>query len=141
MAPTCQISYELWVKIITLREERYSIRQISQKLKLSINGVVKTIHRYRDTGSYDDRPRSGAPRKTSQREDKFLVVTSKRDRFKTIADLTTEFNTSRETSISQSTVRRRLAAKNLRGYVAAKKPLLRAINKKKRLQWAKTFQD
>jgi len=84
MATTCQISYELRVKIITLREERYSIRKISQKLKLSVSGVVKTIYRYRDTGSYDDRPRSGAPRKTSQRENKLLVVTSKRDRFKTI---------------------------------------------------------
>lgn len=28
------------------------------------------------------------------------------------------------------------AAQNLKGYIAAKKPLLRAINKKKRLQWA-----
>lgn len=138
MAPTRQISYESRVKIITLKEEGYSIRQISKKLKLSVSGVVKIVHRYRDTGSYNDRPRSGAPRKTSKREDKFLTVTSKRDRFKTVRDLTAELNTSRETSVSESTVRRRLAAKNLKGYIAAKKPLLRVINKKKRLHWAKT---
>lgn len=141
MAPTCQIPYELRIKIITLREEGYSIRQISKKLKFSVSGVAKTIHRYRDTGSYDDRPRSGAPRKTSQREEKFLEVISKRNRFKTVRDLTAELNTSRETPVSESTVRRRLAAKNLKGYIAAKKPLLRAINKKKRLQWAKKYQD
>lgn len=134
MAPTHQIPYESRVKIITLQEEGYSIRQISKKLKLSISGVVKTIHQYRDTGSYNDRPRSGAPRKTSQREDKFLVVISKRNRFKTVRDLTAELNTSKETPVSESTVRRRLAAKNLKGYIAAKKPLLRVINKKKRLQ-------
>lgn len=132
MAPTCQIPYELRVKIITLQKEGHSIRQISKKLTLSISGVAKTIYRYRDTDSNYDRPRSGAPRKTSQREEKFLEVTSKRNRFKTVRELTAELNTFRETPVSESTVRRRLAAKNLKGYIAAKKPLLRAINKKKK---------
>jgi hypothetical protein len=39
--------------------------------------------------------------------------------------------------ISASTVQRRLCESGLRGRIAAKKPLLKDINKKKRLAWAK----
>ena len=38
-------------------------------------------------------------------------------------------------------VRRRPAENSLKGYVAARKPFLRTVNKKKRLQWAKKHQN
>lgn len=140
MAPKCQISYESRVMIITMHQEGNSVRQIGKKLKISIRGVFKTIHRHRETGFYEDRPRSGASRKISERQEKYLVVTSKRKRLKTVRELTAELNATSDTTVSESTMRQRLADNNLRGYVATRKPPLRPVNKKKRLQWAKAHQ-
>ena len=50
-------------------------------------------------------------------------------------ELTTEFNTTRNTSISQSTVRRILIKYKIGVYSALKKPLLRPYDKQRRLKW------
>jgi hypothetical protein len=42
-------------------------------------------------------------------------------------------------TISKTTVRRRLAASGLKGRAAVSKPLLRPINKRERLLWAKKY--
>ncbi|XP_049767881.1 uncharacterized protein LOC126101236 [Schistocerca cancellata] len=139
MAPKCQITYESRVMIITLHQEGNSVRQIAKNLMISISGVVKTKHRHRVTGSFGDRPCSGAPRKISERQEKYLVVTSKRNRLKTVREFTAELNATRDTPVSESTMGRHLAD-NFRDYVATRKPLLRPVNKKKRLLWPKTHQ-
>ena len=92
MAPKCQTPYESRVKIITLHQEGNSVRQISKKLKISISEVVKTIHRHRDTGTYDDHPLSGTPRKLLECQEKCLAVTCKHNRFKAVCDLIAELN-------------------------------------------------
>ncbi|KAK5605187.1 Inosine-5'-monophosphate dehydrogenase 1b [Crenichthys baileyi] len=43
------------------------------------NAVAKTIKRYKETGSHEDRPRKGRPRVTSAVDDKFIRVTSLRN--------------------------------------------------------------
>jgi transposase len=64
MARTAQISKEKQ-SIITLKHEGQSIRTISRTLKVSSSAVAKTIKRYDETGSYEDRHRNGRPRVTS----------------------------------------------------------------------------
>jgi transposase len=48
-------------------------------LKVSSNAFAKTIKRYDETGSHEDRHRKGRPRVTSAAEDKFIRVTSLRN--------------------------------------------------------------
>ncbi|CAJ0944436.1 unnamed protein product [Ranitomeya imitator] len=48
-------------------------------MKVSPSAVAKTIKRYKETGSHEDRPRKGRPRVTSASEDKFIRVTSLRN--------------------------------------------------------------
>ncbi|KAK6313187.1 hypothetical protein J4Q44_G00165340 [Coregonus suidteri] len=48
-------------------------------LKVSSSAVAKTMKRYDDTGSHEDRHRNGRPRVTSAAEDKFIRVTSLRN--------------------------------------------------------------
>ena len=71
--------------------------------------------------------RTGAPRKTTPRQDRALVRASERDRFKTAPqhrrDLITE-----GTRQSVSTIKRRLKEDNLNGRVARKKPLISEVN-------------
>ena len=57
---------------------------MSQTLKVSSSEVAKTIKRYDETGSHEDRHRNGRPRVTSAvtsaAEDKLIRVTSLRNR-------------------------------------------------------------
>ena len=64
-------------------------------------------------------------------------MSSKRNRKIPATILTAELNKTRVKPVSTDTVKRRLRSVNLIGRVAARKPLLRAVNKKKRLEWAK----
>ena len=78
MARTAQISKEKQ-SIITLRHECQSIWKITRTLNVPSSAVAKTIERYDETGSHEDRHRNGRPRVTSAAEDKFIRVTSLRN--------------------------------------------------------------
>ncbi|CAJ0951934.1 unnamed protein product [Ranitomeya imitator] len=80
MARKKQRSKEKRVAIITLRIEGQSVRKIGQTLKVSPSAVAKTIKRYKETGSHEDGLRKGRLRVTSVSEDKFIRVTSLRNR-------------------------------------------------------------
>ncbi|XP_073528969.1 uncharacterized protein [Phyllobates terribilis] len=128
-----QLSKEKRVAIITLRNEGQSVRKIVQTLNVSPSAVAKTIKRYKETGSHEDRPRKGRPRVTSASEDKFIRVTSLRNRRLTAAQIIDQVNATQSSSsrhISTTTVKRRLCAAGLLGKIAARKPLLRTGNKK-----------
>ena len=143
MARTTQLSKEKQQSIITLRQEGQSSRKISRTLNVS-SAVAKTIKRYDETGSHEDRPRTGRPRVTSAAEDKFIRVTSLRNRQLTAPQIRAHINALQSSSsrhISTSTVQRRLRESGLHGGIAAKKPLLRKNNKKKRLAWAKKHKE
>ncbi|XP_073525152.1 uncharacterized protein [Phyllobates terribilis] len=121
------------VAIITLRNEGQSVRKIGQTLKVSPSAVVKTNKRYIETGSHEDHPRKGRPRVTSASEDKFIRVTSLRNRRLTAAQIRDQVNATQSSSsrhISSTTVKRRLCAAGFHGKIAARKPLLRTGNKK-----------
>ena len=121
--------------------EGYSYRKIASRLKISESGVRYALQRLHDIGSNSDRSRSGRPRVTSRQEDTFIVVSSKRNRKIPATILTAELNKTRVKPVSTDTVKRRLRSVNLIGRVAARKPLLRAVNKKKRLEWAKMHKN
>ena len=71
---------------------------------------------------------------TSAAEDKFIRVTSLRNRQLTAPQIAAQIKASQS---STSIVQRRLHKAGLHGQIAAKKPLLKNTNKKKRLGWAK----
>jgi transposase len=76
-------------------------------LKVSSSAVTKTIKRYDETGSHEDRHRKGRPRVTSAAEDKFIVAQINASQ------------RSRNRHISTSTIQRRLGETGLRGRIAA----------------------
>ncbi|KAL7874590.1 hypothetical protein SRHO_G00055600 [Serrasalmus rhombeus] len=144
MARKKQLSKEKRVAIITLRNEGQSVRKIGKTLKVSPSAVAKTIKRYKETGSHEDRPRKGRPRVTSAAEDKFIRVTSLRNRRLTAGQIRDQVNATQNSSsrhISRTTVKRRLCASCPHGKIAARKPLLRTGNKQKRLVWAKEHKE
>ena len=113
-------------------------------MKVFSSAVTKTIKRYDETGSHEDRLRKRRPRVTSTAEDKFIRVTSLRNRQLTAPQITAQVNASQSLSnrhISTSTVQRRLCGSGVHGRITAKNPLLKETNKEKRLAWAKKHEQ
>ncbi|KAL6467397.1 hypothetical protein MHYP_G00252010 [Metynnis hypsauchen] len=87
--------------------------------------------------------RKGRPRVTVS-QDKFIRVTSLRNRKLTAAQIRDHLNATQSSSsrpISRTTVKRRLRKSGLHGQIAARKPLLRRGNKQKRFVWAKKHKE
>ncbi|KMQ83819.1 paired box protein and transposase domain containing protein [Lasius niger] len=126
---------------MALHQEGRTERYIASKLKVSKTAVHNTIVRKRETGSLADRVRSGRPKATTSAEDRRIITMSKRNRRMTASEICAEINESRENRVCVTTVKNRLLEHGLRGCVAVRKPLLRKVNKVKRLEWAKKHRD
>ena len=123
--------------ILVLRNEGYSMREIAKKLKISYNTVYYSLHRTAQTSSNQNIKRNGRPRCTTEQKDKYIRVSSLSNRSFTSPRLAAALNSTRKTTVSKSTVKRRLRDAGLLDRVAKKKPYLRLANKNKRLRWAK----
>ena len=97
------------------------MQEIAKKLKISYNGVYYSLQRTAQTGSNQNRKRSGRPRCTTKQEDKYIRGSSLRNRHLTGPQLAASLNGTHKTS----TVKRRLRDAGLLGRVAKKKPYLR----------------
>jgi len=127
-------------RMVFLAKLGLSHRGISKILMISRCAIANTLKKYQKAGSVADLPQSGRPRKTTLWQDRRIVRMSLKNRKNTAVDLRREINSELskpDEKISESTVRNRLKEANLNGQVACKKPYLRTVNKKKRLQWAK----
>lgn len=120
MAKQKQLSLETRQSIHVLRMEGCSLRDIAKKLKISLKGVRYSLERQAATGSNQDRSRSGRPKCTSAKEDKYLRVSSK-NRCLTAPELAASLNETREKPVSTDTVRRRLRTARLKERVAKRR--------------------
>ena len=103
-----ELSSQTQQSILVLRNEGYSMKEIAKKLKISYNGVYYSLQRTAQTGSNQNRKRSGRPRCTTKQEDKDIRVSSLRNRSLTGPQLAASLNGTRKTPVSMFTVKRRL---------------------------------
>ena len=115
--------------------EGISKREIARRLGISDNTVRSNLKKLEERGSMANLPKSGRPRSTSARDDRFLVRTCCRNRFLTAPELRMELART-GVDVHHSTVSRRLAAAGYNGRVARHKPRLTATHKARRLAWA-----
>ena len=105
-------------KVFVLHEEGYSQRQISSKIGYSKTAVTEIIKKFRETGSLEDRKKSGSPPKLIKDDNKYLKTLSLRNRKKTSTVLAKGINTATGKSVSSSCIRRHLLKSGLRGLSA-----------------------
>ncbi|KAF7651601.1 hypothetical protein LDENG_00108530 [Lucifuga dentata] len=108
MAKTKQLSQETRQSVVALRNEGLSMRQIAKKLKISYNGVHSCLARKGQTGSNQDRKRSGRPRCTTAQEDMYIKICSLGKRSLKSPQLAASLNSTRQIPLSLTTVKRRL---------------------------------
>ena len=68
------LSSETRQSILVLRKEGYSMREMAKKLKILYNALYYSLHKTAQTGSNQNRKRSGRPRCTTEQEDKYIRV-------------------------------------------------------------------
>ncbi|KAI3351367.1 hypothetical protein L3Q82_005907 [Scortum barcoo] len=104
--------------------------------------VAKTIKRYKETGSHEDRSRKGRPRVTSAAEDKFIRLTSLRNRrLSTARALQNDLQRATGVNVSTQTIRNRLHEGGLRARRPVVGPVLTAQHHGARLAFAEEHQN
>ena len=136
-----KISLENRHKVIFLNEEGKSQSEISRKLGISRCGIQQILKKHKETGKVSDKPRSGRPSKLSKTDTKYLKLSSLRDRRKSSRELSQNLAETSGVQVHASTVRRALIKEGLNGRVARAKPLLRKVNKTKRLKYARSHRN
>ncbi len=67
-----ELSEDLKKRIIALHKDGVGYKKIAKTLKLSCSMVAKTIQRFNRTGSTQNRPRQGRPKKLSARAQRHI---------------------------------------------------------------------
>jgi transposase len=122
--------------IRVLVAEGQSQKYAARKVKVSQSTASRALKRFSETSHDEDRPRVGRPRLSTPRDDRVLERLSLNNRFRPATRLKEDWEQS-GMQAGVHTVRRRLSEFGLSGRVARKKPLLTAIQKARRLAFAK----
>lgn len=128
-------------KIITLSEHTsMTQRDIASECSVSLGVVNKLIKQKRETGSVEvqRKGKCGRKRKTTSRDESFILRNSKLNPKKTSYDLQQDLEKA-GVKIHDSTIRRRLLEGGRKAVRPQKKQLLTEAMMKKRLIWAKKY--
>jgi transposase len=96
-----------------------SQRDVAKHFNVHPPTICRLWNRFRTTGDVSDRQRSGRPRKTTVRLDRFLVMTSRCNRFMAATKVAEELRRATGVRLCGQSVRNRLRSVNLR----AQRPL------------------
>ena len=124
-------------RILGLLEGGLSQTQVALRFNVARCTINRLVQRYRATGSVADRPRAGAPRVTSRRQDVYIRVRHLRNRFLTASSTARVIMGNRGRPIHRTTVANRLRSYGIRCRRPYKGLLLRRQHRNARLQWAR----
>lgn len=126
-------------KAVTLIDGGRTYQHVANVLNVSKSVVHRVVRRHRETGSYKRRRGQGPKFATSSRDNRFMVLTSLRNRTFTHVKVRNELQRSRGVNVSTRTVRRRLADTGIRSYRALRAPKLTPAHREKRREYARKY--
>jgi transposase len=131
------LSSEVVAAILALIQDGRSQSYVARRFQTTRSTVQRVYNRFLETGSYSRRPGSGRPRKSTNRDDRFIINSSLRNRHSTAVQLRNELQHTRDVNISERTIRRRLNEANLFCRRPATGPELTREHRVARLQFAR----
>ncbi len=131
-----ELSEDLKKRIVALHKDGVGYKKIAKTLKLSCSTVAKTIQRFNRTGSTQNRPRHGRPKKLSARAQRHIQRLCLGNRRMSAASIAAEVEGVGGQPVSAQTIRRTLHQIGLHGCCPRRKPLLKMMHKKARKQFA-----
>lgn len=143
MAPhSSELTLEQNEIILQLSNEGYSSHKIQDLIAINPRTIQKFLKRVRERGSIESLPRSGRKRKTTVRDDRYLLRSVKINRRHTLKDVTNRFRSRTGCDVSCRTVKQRLNQEGYKRCVISKKTTISQINRERRnrffiqkLQW------
>jgi transposase len=114
-----------------------SMGELAKQYGVSKSTVQNIIKKKKMFGTVVDRPKSGRPRISSQRDDRRLFRMSMANRFATAGILRQMWHV----NACISTVKSRLFSFGLRGCIAKRKPPLTILHRQMRLAWCQARKD
>ena len=110
-------------------------RNVSVRLGVSQSVIGRLWQWFQATNSVRNRPRSGRPRSTTNREDRYITNMALCQRTTTARRLRDNLRTVTGTRVSDQTIRNRLRANNLRCHRQAFRPPLLPHHRTARRHW------
>ena len=95
-----------------------SYHDLARPMNCEHSSIVRLVERYTVTGSVKDRVRHARQRVTTVREDRQIVPSHLRDRFKTVTQTARELGRYNHQHISRQTVSRRLCEHGVKSFKA-----------------------
>ena len=116
------------------------IKDVAHRFGVNSSTISRLRSRNQATGEVRDRQRTGRPRKTTLRQDRYLVLTSRRNPFMSAPKLASRYYNMFRTRLSSQTVRNTLRAALLRGRKPYVGVPLTAVHRCYRYNWAAAHQ-
>ncbi len=135
-----ELSKDLKKRIVALHKDGVGYTKIAKTLKLSCSAVAKTILQFNRTGSTQNRPRHGRPKKLSACAQHHIRWLCLGNRCMSAASIAAEVEGVGGQSVSAQTIRRTLHQIGLHGCHPRRKPLLKIMRKKVCKQLAEDMQ-
>ena len=134
------VSPTIRAQAFALYENGLTQREIAEQLKISQKAVHVAIKKHESTnGRFCDAPRSGRPRATTKRDERYLKLAVQRNPYVSLPVLVQGLKAT-GTTTSTSTLSRRLSKEmGLRSYRPAHKPRLTVSMVKERLAFARKY--
>ncbi|XP_041369729.1 uncharacterized protein LOC121383702 [Gigantopelta aegis] len=118
-------------------QDGHTQRSVAHRLNVSQSVIGRLWQRFRTTNSIQNRSRSGRPRSTTAREDRFLMITALRQRFVTPQRLRDQPRAATGNNVSDQTIRNRLRDQGLRCQRPVVRLQLLARHRRARLDWCR----
>lgn len=117
-------------------QEGIRLREIAARLGCSHSVIVRLRQRFLATGSVETRPRSGRPRSTTQRQDRYITRQALQTRTTTASTIRRRLRVATNTDINEQTVRNRLHDQTLHARRQLGRILLTPRHMMARLAWS-----
>ena len=118
-------------------QDGVSQREVARRLRVSLSVIQRLLQRFQATGNTEERPRSGRPRSTNQRDDRSLRFAALRERTITATRLRQQLRQAANVNVSVQTIRNRLHEFNLRSRRSAVRLPLTPAHRQARLVWCR----
>lgn len=141
MGKTKELSESLKNEIIVKYNSGISVQNISELYNISRQTIYYQINKYKKTHTTKNAARSGRPRKTTAKADKYIIRQFKQDVLKTHRSVAKELKEAESVDVSERTIRRRLKEAEFGTYISRVIPQITCRNKLKRLEFAKKYID
>ena len=128
-------------EVLALAREGIKQGAIAARVGLTHATVNRILKRHAATGSLVPGKSSGAPRKTTPRQDRALLRMVRQDRFLSARALTARMRHLYGMRAGRTTVNNRLLSRGNRTYRPTTKPLLTANDRRLRLEWAQRWRN